>query len=283
MSRLRDYVNLVKFEHSVFALPFVLIAAFVRAGGWPSLEKLLWMIVAAVGARTSAMAFNRIVDRRTDALNPRTEGRELPTGRIRLSHAWLLTAAAALTFVLAAGMLNRLCFVLSFPALVWLLGYSRTKHFSAWCHAALGLALGIAPVGAWLAVQPTFDLAPVVLCLAVVCWVAGFDIIYALLDEEFDRAHGIHSAVVTYGPLGALRLSSALHVAFVVLVGLFGWLTGLGAGFVSALGIVAIVLVVEHLMVSPSDRSRVNAAFFTANGIASVLLLAGVSVDVFIA
>jgi 4-hydroxybenzoate polyprenyltransferase len=282
MSRLRDYISLVKFEHSVFALPFVLIAAFVHAGGWPPADKLFWMVVAAVGARTSAMAFNRIVDLRTDALNPRTRDRELPTGRIKLAHARVLTVAAAGVFVLAAGMLNWLCLALSFPALVVLLGYSHTKRFTAWCHAALGLALGIAPVGAWIAVEPTIDLPPLILSLAVICWVAGFDIIYALLDEEFDREHGVHSAVVALGPGGALQVSSALHVAFVVLVALFGWLTGLGLPFAGGLGVVMVVLLVEHAIVSPSNRSRVNAAFFTANGIASVVLLGGASVDVFI-
>jgi 4-hydroxybenzoate polyprenyltransferase len=283
MSRLRDYLSLVKFEHSLFALPFVLIAAFVRADGWPGADKLFWMVVAAVGARTSAMAFNRIVDRQADAINPRTRARELPTGRIRLWQAWTLTAAAALVFVLAAAMLNWLCFALSFPALVVLLGYSHTKHYTAWCHVALGLALGIAPVGAWIAVEPTIDLPPLVLSLAVICWVAGFDIIYALLDEEFDRQHGVHSAVVAFGARGALQVSTALHVAFVVLVGLFGWLTELGAPFAVGLAIVAAVLVVEHAIVSPADRSRVNSAFFTANGIASILLLCGASIDVFVA
>jgi 4-hydroxybenzoate polyprenyltransferase len=185
-------------------------------------------------------------------------------------------------FVLAAGMLNRVCLVLSIPALIVLLGYSYTKRFTAWCHVALGLSLGIAPMGAWLAVKPTFDYPPMVLSLAVICWVAGFDIIYALLDEDFDRAHGIHSAVVALGRRGALQVSSALHGAFLVLVVLFGWLTGMGALYYAAVGIVAVVVVVEHAIVSPDDLSRVNAAFFTANGIASLLILVGVSLEVFL-
>jgi 4-hydroxybenzoate polyprenyltransferase len=282
MSRLADYLSLVKFEHSVFALPFVLSAAFIHAGGLPTAWQLAWMVVAAVSVRTAAMAFNRIVDRESDALNPRTRGRELPTGRVRVSKAWVLTVACSATFVFAAAMLNLVCFALSFPALVVLLGYSYTKRFTAWCHVALGLSLGIAPVGAWLAVRPTFDYPPMVLSLAVICWVAGFDIIYALLDEAFDRAHGIHSAVVSLGRRGALQVSSALHGAFVVLVVLFGWLTGMGALYYAAVGLVTIVLVVEHLIVSPDDLSRVNAAFFTANGIASLMILAGVSAEVFL-
>jgi 4-hydroxybenzoate polyprenyltransferase len=282
MSRIADYLRLVKFEHSVFALPFVLSAAFIHAGGLPTAWQLAWMVVAAVSVRTAAMAFNRIVDRRTDALNPRTKGRELPTGRVRVSKAWLLTVACSATFVFAAAMLNLVCFALSFPALVVLLGYSYTKRFTAWCHVALGLSLGIAPVGAWLAVKPTFDYPPMVLSLAVICWVAGFDIIYALLDEAFDRVHGIHSAVVSLGRRGALQVSSALHGAFVVLVVLFGWLTGMGALYYAAVGLVTIVLAVEHLIVSPDDLSRVNAAFFTANGIASLMILAGVSAEVFL-
>lgn len=281
MSRLRDYLSLVKFEHSVFALPFVLIAAFVHADGWPTAWQMALMIIAAVSVRTSAMAFNRILDRKMDALNPRTEGRELPRGRIRVSKAWLVTVVGALLFVLAAAGLNWLCFALSFPALVVLLGYSYTKRFTAWCHGALGLSLGIAPMGAWLAVRPSFDLPPMVLSLAVICWVAGFDIIYALLDEDFDREHGIHSAVVALGPQAALMVSSALHVAFVMLVVWFGWLTGLGLAYYTTVGLVAVALLIEHAIVSPEDQSRVNAAFFTANGIASIALLAGVCIEVF--
>ncbi|MBM3476068.1 MAG: 4-hydroxybenzoate octaprenyltransferase [Armatimonadetes bacterium] len=282
MSRLRDYLSLVKFEHSVFALPFVLSAAFIHAWGLPTAWQLGWMVVAAVSVRTAAMAFNRVTDREMDALNPRTQGRELPAGRVRLGSAWALTLLSSALFVLAAGMLNRLCFVLSFPALVVLLGYSYTKRFTAWCHVALGLSLGIAPMGAWLAVKPTFDYPPMVLSLAVICWVAGFDIIYALIDEDFDRAHGIHSAVVALGRRGALQVSSALHAAFLVLVVLFGWLTGMGALYYAAGGIVGVVVVVEHAIVSPDDLSRVNAAFFTANGIASLLILAGVCLEVFL-
>jgi len=282
MSRLRDYLSLVKFEHSVFALPFVLSAAFIHANGLPALGQLAWMVVAAVSVRTAAMAFNRVTDREMDALNPRTRARELPTGRVRLSSAWALMLLCSALFVLAAGMLNRLCLALSFPALVVLLGYSYTKRFTAWCHVALGLSLGIAPMGAWLAVKPTFDYPPMVLSLAVICWVAGFDIIYALLDEEFDRAQGIHSAVVTLGRRGALQVSSALHGAFLVLVVLFGWVTGMGAPYYAAVGVVAVVVVVEHAIVSPDDLSRVNAAFFTANGVASLLILVGVSLEVFL-
>jgi len=276
---IRKYLSLVKFEHSVFALPFVLIAALVHADGLPRVDQILWMVVAAVGARTSAMAFNRIIDREADALNPRTRDRELPTGRIRLSRAWLLTIVAGAVFVFAAAMLNWLCFALSFPALVVLLGYSYTKRFTAWCHAVLGLSLAIAPVGAWIAVRPTIDLPPLVLAAGVVCWVAGFDIIYALLDESFDREHGVHSAVVALGLRRALQLSAGLHVAFVVFVGAFGVLVGLGWFFYTSLAVVVLVLVVEHAIVTPHDLSRVNAAFFAANGTASVLLLGGAALD----
>ncbi len=276
------YLSLVKFEHSAFALPFVLIAALVHAQGLPRVDQIVWMIVAAVGARTSAMAFNRIVDREADALNPRTSHRELPTGRVPLSRAWLLTILAAAVFVLAAAMLNWLCFVLAFPALAVLLGYSYTKRFTAWCHGGLGLSLAIAPVGAWIAVSPTVELPPLILALGVICWVAGFDIIYALLDEQFDREQGIHSAVVRFGPRRALGLSAALHVAFVLLLIAFGALVGLGRSFDAALAVVVIVLVVEHALVTPDNLSRVNVAFFTANGIASIVLLAGVALDIFL-
>lgn len=283
MSRIGDYVSLVKFEHSVFALPFVLAAALVHAQGLPTTRQLLWMMVAAVSARTSAMAFNRIVDREFDALNPRTASRELPTGRISVFRAWVLTVVSACLFVLAAAMLNRVCFALSLPALAVLLGYSYTKRFTAWSHGVLGLSLGIAPMGAWLAVKPTFDLAPMVLSLAVICWVAGFDIIYALLDEQFDREQGLHSAVVALGPRRALALSGALHFLFLILMTVFGQLVDIaGLPYFAALAIVAIVLWIEHRIVSPENRSRINTAFFTANGIASIVILLGVGVEVFL-
>jgi len=282
MSKLGDYLNLVRFEHSIFALPFVLTAAFVCARGMPTAWQITWMVVAAVSVRTAAMAFNRIIDREMDARNPRTQDRELPTGKVRVSKAWVVTVIGVVLFVVAAGMLNWLCLLLSLPALVVLLGYSYTKRFTAWCHGALGLSLGIAPMGAWLAVKPSFDIAPMMLSAGVICWVAGFDIIYALLDEEFDRENGIHSAVVSLGSRGALQLSSALHALFIAFALVFGWLTGLGAVYYIAIAIVAAVLITEHGLVKPEDLSKVNAAFFSANGVASMVVLLGACVEVFL-
>lgn len=281
-ARLADYLRLVRFEHSVFALPFVLIAAFAAAGGLPTGRRLLWIVVATVSGRTAAMAFNRLADRRLDALNPRTADRELPTGRVSLAAAAALTVGAAAAFVFAAAQLNRLCLYLSFPALAWLLGYSYTKRFTALSHAWLGAALGLGPLGAWLALRARWELAPTVLAGGVLCWVAGFDIVYSLLDEGFDRRTGLHSAIVRLGRRRALHLARLLHAAFVAAVGLFGLLSGLGPGLYLALAGVVAALAYEHAIVDPDEPSRVNTAFFTMNGIVSFALLAGACVDIFL-
>jgi len=281
-TRLADYLRLVRFEHSVFALPFVLIAALTAARGLPAARQLLWIVVATVAGRTAAMAFNRIADRRLDAANPRTAGRELPTGRITLAAAAVLTALSAAAFVLAAAQLNRLCLYLSFPALAWLFGYSYTKRFTALSHAWLGAALGLGPLGAWLALRARWELAPTVLAAGVLCWVAGFDIIYSLLDEEFDRRTGLHSAIIRLGRRRALLLARLLHAAFVAAVAAFGLLTGLGPGLTVALAGTVAALVYEHAIVDPTEPSRVNTAFFTMNGLVSFALLAGTCVDIFL-
>ncbi|MFQ6130904.1 MAG: UbiA-like polyprenyltransferase [Armatimonadota bacterium] len=280
--KLRAMMNLVRFEHTVFALPFALMAAFVRAGGWPTGRQLGFVLVCMVTARAAAMAFNRIVDVELDARNPRTAQRELPTGKVGMWEAQALTVASAGMFVLAARALNELCFLLSPLALAVILGYSYTKRFTAWSHALLGLSLAIAPMGGWLAVSGAFELPPFCLALAVVLWVAGFDIIYATLDLEFDEREGLHSAVRRYGLAGGLRLSAALHAAFLAALVAFGVAADLGpAYFVGAL-LAGGLVIAEHVMVSPRDLRRVNTAFFALNGVISVGLLAATAVDVWV-
>ena len=275
-------LRLVKFEHTLFALPFALISTVVCAHGWPAARQLFFIVLACVGARTAAMAFNRIVDRELDARNVRTRDRELPTGKVALWEAYALLIAAALVFVLSALALNQLCFWLSFPALGVLLGYSYTKRFTAWSHSILGLALGIAPVGAWLAIAGRFDAAPLALSAAVIMWVAGFDIIYATLDVKFDRREGLHSAVQRLGVPGALRLAAMLHVAFVAALLLFGHLAELGAAYFVGAAAAGALIVVQHAIVRPNDPGRINAAFFVVNGVISVGLLSATAIDIWV-
>ncbi len=281
-SKLRLLLDLVRFEHSLFALPFAVIAAFVCAGGWPTPWQMTFIVLCMVSARTAAMGFNRIADVELDRRNPRTAQRELPTGRVRMWEAQLLVVGSAAAFVLSARALNDLCFWLSAPALAVILGYSYTKRFTAWSHALLGLSLAMAPVGAWLAVVGGFNVAPLVLGLAVVLWVSGFDIIYATLDADFDAREGIHSAVRRYGVRPALRLSAALHVAFVAALLAFGVVAGMGASYFVGAILVGGLVVYEHALVSPTNLRRVNTAFFTVNGIISLGLLVATVADIWI-
>jgi len=280
LETVRTYLEMIKFQHTVFALPFALAAALVAAEGLPETGTLLWILVAMVGARSAAMGFNRIVDLRYDSKNPRTANRELPAGRISVSAAAALVATASVLFVVAAHQVNGLAFVLSFPTLALLLGYSYTKRFTSWSHLVLGLCLGVAPMGAWVAVCEEIALTPLALTVAVLLWVAGFDIIYSTMDVEFDKRAGLHSMVTKLGVANALRLAAALHVGFVAAAISFGVLAGLGAVYYAAIGAIAALLVYEHALVTPTDLSRVNVAFFTVNGVVSLLTLVAVGVEV---
>jgi 4-hydroxybenzoate polyprenyltransferase len=271
---------MIKFEHTVFALPFALVAALAAARGLPPWGQLGWIVLAMVGARTTAMTVNRIADLEYDRRNPRTWDRELPSGKVSLPFAWVFALAAAGLLVLAAAMLNPLALRLSPVALLVVWGYSFTKRFTPYSHLVLGLALGIAPSAAWIALTGTLPLAPMVLTLAVIGWVAGFDIIYACQDIEFDRRVGLHSIPARLGLARALAVSSLLHAAAFGLLVAFGRLAPLGWGYAVALVPVAVLLVVQHRMVRPTDISKANAAFFTANGLISLALLAGAAADV---
>lgn len=269
----RDFLSLVVFAHTVFALPFALLSAILAAGGIPEGRTLLWILVAMVGARSAAMSFNRIVDRHVDAKNPRTARREIPAGVVSPVAAALFCAVSAALFVVAAAQLNRLCLYLSPIALAVVLGYSYAKRFTAAAHLVLGLSLAIAPVGAWVAVTGAFALPPVLLGLAVVFWVAGFDVIYSLQDEEFDRREGLRSIPARFGAPRALQIARLFHGATLVLFyAVFlavdgGWLFG------AAVVVAGAFLVRQHRLVSPTDLTRVDAAFFTANGWLSVAFL----------
>jgi len=282
MGAIAPWFSLVRFSHSVFALPFALIAAWLAAGGWPPARTLGLVILCAVAARTAAMGFNRVVDRRLDARNPRTAGRELPRGVLRAGSVAVLVVVSAAVFVAGAFALGTICGRLSFPVLFVLLGYSLVKRVSWAAHLVLGLCLACAPLGAWLAVRGDFSgdlVVPLALAAAVLAWVAGFDLIYACQDVEFDRAQRLHSVPARFGVPAALRASSGLHAATVLLLVLVAWRAELGWVFWLALAGAVALLVWQHTIVSADDLSRVDVAFFTLNGWVSVGLFAGTALD----
>lgn len=309
MTRVKNYLSLIKFSHTIFAMPFALIGFFLALNnsavslvpGWhtPVLPvggenqafllttkgiavRLLLVVLCMIFARSAAMAFNRYLDRHFDAQNPRTAIREIPAGIIRANSALIFTIVCSLLFVVCSFLINRLCFYLSPVALLVVLGYSYTKRFTALCHLVLGLGLSLAPIGAYLAVTGRFDLLPVLFSFCVIFWVSGFDIIYALQDEEFDKANALYSIPAALGKKKALLVSTLLHV--------FSFLCVMGAGVFGNFGIIYWVgvavftgmLIYQHSIVKPNDLSRVNIAFMTANGIASVVFAALVITDLFV-
>jgi 4-hydroxybenzoate polyprenyltransferase len=270
VSRALVFGRMIRFSHSVFALPFALASAAIAAGGRVPWRELPWIVVAMVGARSAAMGFNRLADEQIDAKNPRTASRELPRGLLSRGEVWLFVLVAAAALVGAAAMLNPLCLALSPVALAIVLGYSYTKRFTSLSHVVLGLALGIAPVGAWLAVRGAFAPPPIVLALAVLCWVAGFDMIYACQDVDFDRREGLRSLPAWLGPARALAVARGLHVLAVGLLASLAALAPLHPVYLAGVASVAVLLVYEHSLVSADDLSRVDAAFFTVNGWISI-------------
>jgi 4-hydroxybenzoate polyprenyltransferase len=273
-SLLVRYVNFVKLPHTLFALPFALLGMLAASLAWPVTGRTVVLVVLAFSAaRWAAMGFNRIADREYDARNPRTRNRELPRGAITLGQAWLSVVAASTLFLLSAGLLNPLCLLLSPLALGWILLYSLSKRFTWWPHLWLGLSLAIAPVGGYLAVtgrwsEPWWMLVAVT--VAVATWVAGFDIFYALPDAGFDRTEGLRSAVVRLGERRAILLAKLLHGVTVPALALFGWGAGFGGWYFAGLAVAAAILAWEHQLVRPGDLSRLDAAFFTMNGVMSV-------------
>ncbi|PQV62571.1 4-hydroxybenzoate polyprenyltransferase [Abditibacterium utsteinense] len=277
----RNYLELVKFSHTIFALPFALASMLIAAHGFPALRIFGWILAAMIGARTAAMGFNRIVDRQIDAQNPRTQNRELPAGKVSLKGAISLVIVASLLFFFAAYQLNFLALLLSPITLSMLFFYSFCKRFTSFSHFVLGLCLGIAPVGAHVAVTGKIDFASCVLAAAILVWTAGFDIIYATMDIDFDQKAGLHSMVSKLGVSRALGFAKWLHALFLVFLFAFGILANLGAVFSLAVALIAAFLVYEHSLVHPDDLRRVNAAFFTVNGTISVFFLLVVTTIVF--
>ena len=271
---------MIKWEHSVFALPFALCGAFLAAGGLPSVHQLFWIIVAMITARSAAMAFNRLVDASTDAANPRTRMRALPAGALTPSFVAVFVAVSCLAFVFAASRLNRLTFFLSPIALLIILLYSYTKRFTRWSHIVLGFALGIAPAGAWIAIRGSLDPRILLLTAAVTFWVAGFDVLYACQDYDFDSQAGLHSIPRYCGVAKSLWIARSFHAAMLGLLISLVLVFHLSTLAIIGVGAVALLLFYEHTLVRANDLSKLNAAFFTMNGIISVIFFAFVAGDV---
>ena len=279
LRNLRVTLEMIKWEHSVFALPFALCGAMLAAGGLPSAHQFVWIVVAMVAARSAAMAFNRWADAAIDAANPRTSTRALPAGQLTPAFVASFVAVSSAIFVLAASQLNRLALELSPVALAVLLLYSYTKRVTRWSHLVLGFALGIAPAAAWIAVRGSLDPRILLLTAAVTFWVGGFDVLYACQDLDFDRQSGLHSIPRHVGIRPALWIARGFHVVMVGL--LIALLIVFGMGKLAACGVVAVVLLLfyEHSLVRPGDLSKLNAAFFTMNGVISVLFFVFVAGD----
>ena len=276
---LRVTLEMIKWEHSIFALPFALCGAMLAAGGLPTLRQLLWIIIAMISARSAAMAFNRVADASIDAANPRTSTRALPAGTLSPAFVSAFVVVSCAIFVLAASQLNRLALELSPVALAVVLLYSYTKRFTRWSHLVLGFALGIAPAAAWIAVRGSLDPRILLLTAAVTFWVGGFDVLYACQDYDFDRQSGLHSIPRYVGIGGALAIARTFHVIMLLL--LIALVAVFGLGKLAVVGVlsVAILLTYEHTLVSPRDLSKLNAAFFTMNGVISVVFFAFLAAD----
>jgi 4-hydroxybenzoate polyprenyltransferase len=274
---MKKYLSLVTFTHTIFAMPFAFIGFFLAVTttshrfDW---LKLVMMVFCMVFARNSAMAFNRYLDRDVDAKNPRTKQRDIPSGRISPSSALTFTIINCLLFIVTTWFINKLCFFLSPVALLVVLGYSATKRFTALCHLVLGLGLSLAPIGAYLVVTGAFAATPLFFSLSVLCWVSGFDIIYALQDEEFDRDQHLHSIPAYLGRVNALKLSTFLHVLSGIFIIMPAFYTNVSIPYYIGIVFFCSMLIYQHLLVKPNDLSRVNFAFMTTNGIASVVFAA---------
>ncbi len=270
--KLSILLEMIKFKLTIFAMPFAFTGAFLAAGGAPPLTVFFWIILAMVGARTCAMGFNRLVDWKFDGANPRTAGRALPAGEIKGGEAWLLVIISAILFFVACYMLNRLTLLLAPLALGLTLFYSLTKRFTSLCHLILGVALAFSPLGGWVAVTGSLSGYPLYLSVGVLFWVAGFDTVYACLDTDFDKRAGLYSLPSRLGPRNAFRLAGIFHVLAFFLFAMTGLIEGLNYIYFLGLLLTAAALFYQHLIVSPNDLSRIQASFFSMNGLISVTI-----------
>ncbi len=280
LQKLRVVLEMIKIEHTLFALPFAFTGAILAANGLPTLWQCFWILVAMVGARSAAMAFNRLIDRNFDAKNPRTAQRAIPAGLVSVPFVLGFTIAATGIFLLAAFELNQLTLILSPLALAIVFFYSYTKRFTAWSHAFLGLALAVAPVGAWIAVRGDLELAPLALGAAVVCWLIGFDTIYALQDVDFDRQAGLYSLPTRYGATNALWIARAFHALMILCLIALGMIEGLGVCYYVGVAVAAVLILAEHILIRPDDLRRLNVAFFNLNIAVSLVILASTALGI---
>lgn len=272
MGKIRTFLEMIKFEHTIFALPFAYLGAFLAANGVPSASKLLWITLAMIGARTAAMSLNRLIDRRIDARNPRTDMRALPAGQLRVMEVYIYTALSFALLCYSAYKLNSLALKLMPIAVFFLVAYSYTKRFTWACHFFLGISLGLAPAGAWIGVTGYWDLAPVLLGLGVMTWVAGFDIVYACQDVEFDRKEGLHSIPAIFGVQRALEISFLLHILAPLLFIAVGMVLSMGWLYYVGVALAIVLLLRQHRIVTANDLSKIGIAFFNLNGYLSILL-----------
>ncbi|HZE28255.1 MAG TPA: UbiA-like polyprenyltransferase [Terriglobales bacterium] len=279
LRNLRTTLEMIKWEHSIFALPFALCGAMLAAGGLPATHQLAWIIVAMISARSAAMAFNRVADAAIDSANPRTRARALPAGALTPAFVTTFVVLSCAVFLLAASQLNHLTFILSPVALAVVLLYSYTKRFTRWSHLVLGFALGIAPAAAWIAVRGSLDPRILLLTAAVTFWVGGFDVLYACQDYEFDRAADLHSVPRYVGIRGALIVARIFHVIMLFLLIALLITFALGKLAIAGVVAVAVLLAYEHSLVSPNDLSKLNAAFFTMNGVIAVVFFFFLAAD----
>ncbi|SKA80215.1 4-hydroxybenzoate octaprenyltransferase [Desulfobaculum bizertense] len=281
MKKFLALCRMVKIEHSIFALPFAFTGTFLAAKGWPGFRVFLLLTIGMVAIRSFAMGFNRLADLKIDAKNPRTQKRPLVTGEISIKETALFLTGTAIIFVLACAGMNTLCLKLSPIALFVCAGYSYTKRFTYLCHYWLGAVLGLAPIAGWLAYDPTFTLSAILFFFGVTFWVAGFDILYSCQDIAFDRANKLNSIPAHFGLATALTLSSFSHIMTSIFFLLAGWAAQVGVWFYPVWAVVALILVFEHLLISEDDMSRVNVAFFTLNGVISVIFFLGVLASIY--
>lgn len=276
MSTVRHFLDAIKFEHTVFALPFAYVAMVLAADGWPGWHIVIWVTLAMAGARTLAMSVNRLADRFIDAANPRTAQRHLPTGLLTPAQVTAAALLSAALLLFSAWMLNPLCLMLSPLAVLFLVGYSYTKRFTWLSHWILGFTDGIGAAGGWIAVRAAFDAPVYVLWFALTVWIAGFDLIYACQDVDFDRRHGLRSVPARFGIAAALTTARVCHLLTIAAFALLGWMMGLGLLYWAGVLVVAALLVYEHSLVSPGDLSRLDIAFFNVNGYIAVILFLSV-------
>ena len=282
MSKVKDFLNMVDFGHTLFGLPFAYLGAFLAAGGLPTLEQFAWITVAMVSARTSALCLNRLIDRRIDRANPRTSDWVMAEERLPVKGVWFAVFIFFALLFYSAAQLNPLCLKLAPLAVVVLWLYSYTKRFTWWCHLILGMAIGIGPVGAWIAVTGTFDWEPFVLGMAVACWIAGFDTMYACQDIEFDREHNLYSIPSRFGEKGALVFSAVFHFFTVLFLVFNGLIMGLDYWYYTGVSFAAVVLIYEHWIVRPGELGRVNFASFKINHYVGLIIFAASLLDIFL-